>query len=110
MKDLTQMKCVACEGGVPKLTEGDAKAFLTHTPAWSLSPDATSIERSFTFKDFKEALAFANEVGAIAEDEGHHPEITVGWGKVKVYLTTHAIEGLSENDFIVAAKIDSITR
>ncbi len=110
MKDLTQMKCVACEGGVPKLTEGDAKAFLTHTPSWTLSPDYTSVERTFTFKDFKEALAFANKVGAIAEDEGHHPDITVGWGKVRVFLTTHAIKGLSENDFIVAAKVDKLER
>ena len=108
MKDLTQMKCVACEGGVPKLTEGDAKAFLTHTPLWTLAPDAASIMRNFKFKNFKEALAFANSVGAIAEEEGHHPEITVGWGKVSVHLTTHAIGGLSENDFIVAAKVDQL--
>ncbi len=108
MDNLADMKCVACEGGVPTLTEGDAKAFLTHTPLWTLSSEAASIERTFTFKDFKEALAFANLIGEIAEEEGHHPDLTVAWGKVKVFLTTHAIQGLSENDFIVAAKIDKL--
>jgi len=106
MKDLTQMKCVACEGGVTKLTEGDARAFLTHTPSWTLAEDFGSIRREFTFKDFKEALAFTNKVGEIAESEGHHPDLTLGWGKVGITLTTHAIGGLSENDFIVAAKVD----
>lgn len=106
--DLTQKKCVACEGGVPKLTEGDARAFLTHTPAWELSSDTSSISRTFSFKDFKEAMSFAIQIASIAEEEGHHPDLTVSWGKVKVFLTTHALGGLSENDFIVAAKVDQL--
>lgn len=75
-------------------------------PDWELEDD--EIERKFKFKDFKSAMAFANHVGDIAESEGHHPDIKIGYGKAKVTLTTHAIKGLSENDFIVAAKIDKI--
>lgn len=110
MKDLAAMKCVACEGGVPTLTRGDAEAFLTHTPSWKLSEDAKSISHEFPFKDFKSALSFANKIGEIAEEEGHHPDLTVSWGKVGVHLTTHAIGGLSENDFILAAKIDRLEK
>lgn len=75
---------------------------------WELVDGAKQIEKSFTFKDFKDALAFANRVGAIAEAEQHHPEIEIAWGKVEIELSTHAIGGLSENDFIVAAKIDAL--
>ncbi|MEK9161113.1 MAG: 4a-hydroxytetrahydrobiopterin dehydratase [Patescibacteria group bacterium] len=110
MQDLTQKKCVACEGGIPVLTKQDAEAFLTHTPFWTLSPDATFITRQFSLKDFKEALAFANRIGDIAEEEGHHPDLMVSWGKVGVHLTTHAVKGLSENDFILAAKIDLLEK
>lgn len=110
MTDLAQKKCVACEGGVPKLTRTDAEAFLTHTPEWALNGEATKISREFRFKSFKDALAFANRVGDIAEEEGHHPDLAVSWGKVGVRLTTHAIAGLSENDFILAAKIDRLEK
>lgn len=110
MTDLAQKKCVACEGGVPKLTRMDAEAFLMHTPRWSLNEDATEISREFRFKDFKEAMAFANAIGEIAEEEGHHPDLRVSWGKVGIHLTTHAIGGLSENDFIVAAKVDLLEK
>lgn len=77
---------------------------------WMLIDDAHLLVREFEFKDFAEALSFVNKVGAIAEEEGHHPDISFGWGRVSVELTTHAIEGLSENDFIVAAKIDEIKK
>jgi len=110
MTDLAQKKCVACEGGIPSLTKRDAEAFLTHTPSWTLSSDATSITRDFKFKNFKEAMAFANRIGDIAEEEGHHPDLSVSWGKVGVHLTTHAVKGLSENDFILAAKIDLLEK
>lgn len=106
MNELAQKKCVACEGDVPKLTRSDAEAFMTHTSSWTLAEDTNSITRNFKFKNFKEAMAFANKIGDIAEEEGHHPDLTVAWGKVGVFLTTHAIKGLSENDFILAAKID----
>ena len=85
-----------------------AEEYLKDISDWSLSEDAKKISKTFTFKNFKEALGFANKVGDIAEAEGHHPDMLVGWGKVHIELTTHAIGGLSENDFIVAAKIDEL--
>lgn len=104
---LTDKKCVACEGGVPSLTEAEILIFKPQVPKWTVSSDAKSILREFVFKDFKEALAFVDKVGAIAEEEGHHPDINLfQYKKVLVTLSTHAIGGLSENDFIVAAKID----
>ncbi len=75
---------------------------------WMLIDGARILARTFAFKDFADALAFVNKVGAIAEEEGHHPDITLAWGSVGVELMTHAIDGLSENDFIVAAKIDEL--
>ena len=85
-----------------------AEELMKEIPGWSLSQDAKSISNTFKFKNFKEALAFANGVGGVAETEGHHPDLLVGWGKVGVTLTTHTIGGLSENDFIIAAKIDEL--
>ena len=107
--DLTQKKCVACEGGTSPLNQIELDILLKQVPEWKLSTDIKTISRTFTFKNFADALAFTNKVGAIAEDEGHHPDIQLGWGKVQIELTTHAIGGLSENDLIVAAKIDQIT-
>lgn len=105
---LTEQKCVPCEGGVEPMTKVDAEAMLAfHLKDWVLSDDAKQISKKYAFKDFKEALLFVNAVGAIAEQEGHHPDIELGWGKVSITLTTHAIGGLSQNDFIVAAKIDA---
>ncbi|OGG53499.1 hypothetical protein A3H16_03740 [Candidatus Kaiserbacteria bacterium RIFCSPLOWO2_12_FULL_53_8] len=106
--DLAQKKCVACEGGAQPMTPMEATAMLGHVSGWELSHDKKSISKRFKFKDFARALAFTNAIGAIAESEGHHPDLTLGWGKVGVELTTHAIGGLSENDFILAAKIDAI--
>ena len=76
---------------------------------WKLAHDFKHISKEFTFKNFADALAFVDKIGALAEEEGHHPDITLAWGKVGVTLTTHAIGGLSQNDFILAAKIDKIT-
>ena len=90
------------------LTIQEANALMKELNDWTLSPDAKQIEKEFTFKNFAEALAFANSIGAIAEEEQHHPELEIGWGKVEVELSTHSIGGLSQNDFILAAKIDSI--
>ena len=106
MQDLTQQKCVACEGDVTPFNQVEAEVLLKQIPGWELSSDGKTISNKYTFKDFKEALAFVNTVGAIADSEGHHPDIELGWGKVNISLTTHAIKGLSQNDFIVAAKID----
>ncbi len=105
---LTDMKCIPCEGGVTPLSRTEAETLRAQTPEWKVAANAQSIARSFAFKNFAQALAFANKVGALAEDEGHHPELLVEWGRVTVTLTTHAIGGLSENDFILAAKIDAI--
>lgn len=106
-EDLVQKKCVACEGGMPPLNEVEARVLLAQVPGWELSADAKNIARRYAFPNFAQALAFANRVGALAEAEGHHPDLSLGWGYVLVTLTTHAIGGLSENDFIVAAKIDA---
>lgn len=90
------------------MTRLDAEAMLTHVPGWRLSEGGNSIAREYRFKNFAFALAFVNAVGAVAENEGHHPEIEFGWGRTRVMLSTHAIGGLSENDFIVAAKINRL--
>jgi len=105
---LAQKKCVACEGWETPLNKIEAEVLLKQVPGWELDADAKNISRKFKFKDFAQALAFTNKVGAIAESEGHHPDIELGWGRVAITLTTHAIKGLSENDFIVAAKIDEL--
>ena len=106
--DLTQKVCVACEGNVPPLNKIEATVLLKQIPGWETDDVGKFLSRKFTFKDFAEALAFVNAVGAIAESEGHHPDLELGWGRVRVSLSTHAINGLSENDFIVAAKINQI--
>ncbi len=107
--NLLEQKCVPCEGGVDPMTKADAEAMLEfHVKDWILSNDAKSISKKFEFKNFSDALSFVNKVGSIAESEGHHPDIELGWGKVNITLTTHAIGGLSQNDFIVAAKINHI--
>jgi 4a-hydroxytetrahydrobiopterin dehydratase len=106
--ELAQKKCVACEGDARPLNKIEAEVLLKQVNDWQLSSDAKTISKQFTFKNFAEAMAFANQVGEIAESEGHHPDLSIGWGRVGIELTTHAINGLSENDFIVAAKIDQI--
>jgi 4a-hydroxytetrahydrobiopterin dehydratase len=92
------------------MTPEQAKDMMEQVPEWKLSEDVKSISRLFGFKDFAKALAFTNEIGKIAEEDWHHPDIRLSWGKVEVKLTTHSIRGLSENDFIVAAKIDLLPK
>src|SRR3989344_5336762 len=114
--DLAQKKCVACEGFETPLDREEAEVLLKELngspdakgSGWRLSDDARQISKEFKLKNFADALAFTNKIGAIAEGEGHHPDIELSWGRVGVSLTTHAIKGLSENDFILAAKIDNI--
>jgi len=106
MEELAQKKCVPCEGGIPPLDEPTARSYLASLTGWSLA-DGKRISKEFTFKDFARALAFVNRVGAIAEAEGHHPDILLhSWNRVRLEIMTHAIGGLSENDFILAAKIE----
>lgn len=107
--DLAQKKCVACGGGAVPLNTVEANILLKQVNGWNLSSDAKKISKAFTFKNYVEAMDFANKITPIAESEDHHPDIFVSWGKVTVALTTHAIGGLSENDFILAAKIDKIS-
>ena len=105
---LASKKCVACEAGTPPLDETQVTKYkLQIDTSWNVTEKLLS--RDFKFKDFKEALDFINKVGAIAEEEGHHPDIHLtSYNKVKIELFTHAISGLSENDFILAAKIDQL--
>lgn len=106
--DLKQKKCVPCEGGVKPLTPDEYGAFLRDELTGWIEREEKMIEKEYKFRNFKEALAFVNKVGALAEEEGHHPDINLhGWNKVTLTLSTHAIGGLSENDFILASKIDA---
>lgn len=105
--NLTEQKCVACEGNVTPFDKDEAIVLIKQIPGWEISANAKSISRKYTFKDFKESLEFVNKVGTIAESEGHHPDIHMtDYKHVEIDLSTHAIDGLSQNDFIVAAKID----
>lgn len=103
--DLKNKKCLPCEGGVLPLTEEQSRGLLRELPNWKL--EGKTIVRDYQFKDFVEAVAFVNGVARVAEAEGHHPDILIyQYNKVRVTIWTHAIRGLSENDFILAAKID----
>lgn len=99
--------CVPCEGGVEPLKSEEVKTYLSllKTP-WKVSFDQKNISKHFKFKDFKEAMKFINKIADIAEDQGHHPDIEISYNKVDIELTTHAIGGLSPNDFIMASKIE----
>lgn len=101
-------KCVPCEGGVSALPAQEIEHLLSHVPGWSLTSDGKAIHRRFAFKNFRQALAFVNRIGEIAESEGHHPDVLFGWGYAEVILTTHAIDNLHQNDFIVASKINGL--
>ena len=108
MSELAQKKCVACESGMPPLNRDEATVLMKQITDWRLSGDARWISKEFTFKDFAEAMLRANKIADIANEEGHHPDLQISWGKLVVELTTHHIKGLSENDFILAAKIDAL--
>lgn len=110
MTDLANKKCVPCEGDFPPMTPEQARDLMEHVPGWELNADSTAISRAYTFKDFKEALDFTNAVGVLAEEEGHHPDIALSWGKVALTLSTHSIGGLSENDFILAVKLNDLSK
>ncbi len=106
--DLAQKKCVACESIQSPFVREEAQVLLKQIKGWTLSGDSRWLSKELKFKDFAEAMKFANAVADIANEQGHHPDLQVSWGKVVVELTTHNIKGLSENDFIMAAKIDTI--
>lgn len=106
---LVQGHCVSCEGGTQPMEKEEVAKYLTllKTP-WDVSVDGLAIQKKFEFKDFSESMVFVNAIAGIAEEEGHHPDIIISYNKVTVLLTTHAIEGLSTNDFIIASKLESI--
>jgi 4a-hydroxytetrahydrobiopterin dehydratase len=107
--ELIKKRCVPCEGGVPKLSREEAEAILKNVEGWALAPDASRISRSWTVKDFMAAIDFFNKVAALAEEENHHPDLHLeGYRKVTIALSTHAVKGLTENDFILAAKINHV--
>jgi 4a-hydroxytetrahydrobiopterin dehydratase len=110
MNNLETQHCTPCEGNTPPLSHEKSVDFLKQINEWTLLEDE-AIEKTFLFENFKEAMLFVNQVAEIAEAEGHHPDINLfSWNKVTIHLSTHAIEGLSDNDFILAAKIDAIVR
>lgn len=106
--DLVKKHCTACEGGVLPMSPEQANKYLSAVLGWALTEDKKGIRREFVFEDFKKTMEFVNKVADIAENEGHHPEFRVSYGSVVIELSTHAIGGLSENDFIVAAKINAL--
>ncbi|MBT92146.1 MAG: 4a-hydroxytetrahydrobiopterin dehydratase [Candidatus Pelagibacter sp.] len=112
MSDLQNKKCVPCEGGISALDLSEIHKYQKKVDGWNVKPNEKKIyflEKDFKFKNFLESQNFVNKVGEISEQEGHHPNISFGWGYAKITITTHAIEGLSKNDFILAAKINQIS-
>ena len=107
MSELASKTCVPCRGGVPPLKGKELASLHQQIPQWQVVNEH-HITRSFTFPDFRRALDFVNRVGALAEQQGHHPDILLAWGKVEVTLWTHKIDGLTESDLIMAAKIDKL--
>ena len=107
MADLASRECVPCRGGVPPMSRDEIKKFLSELQAWEVVREH-HLRKVYEFKNFREALAFVNRVGELAEEQGHHPDICFGWGRVEITIWTHKIDGLTESDFILAAKIDKI--
>jgi 4a-hydroxytetrahydrobiopterin dehydratase len=105
---LAEKSCVPCRGGIPPLGFDEAEALHQQAPDWELLDRATRIERTYRFKNFRDAFAFVERAAGLAESEGHHPDISFGWGYATVSLHTKKIKGLHENDFIMAAKLDRI--
>ena len=109
--DLAAKSCVPCRGGVPPLKGAELEALRTRLGGDWRVVNEHHLEKTYTFKDFKDALAFTNAVGSIAEREGHHPDIHLSWGRVGLEIWTHKIDGLTESDFVLAAKADeALTR
>ena len=112
MTDLSSKKCVPCEGGIPNFDITEIHKYLKMVDGWQVTKDELEIYyliKEFKFKNFLESQKFINKVGELAEKEGHHPDIWFGWGYAKIKIFTHAIKGLHESDFILAAKIDKIS-
>ena len=112
MSDLADKKCIPCEGGIPNFNITEIHKYLKKVDGWDVQSDENKVYflmKEFKFKNFKESQDFVNKVGNLAEQEGHHPDIWFGWGYAKIKIYTHAIKGLHESDFILAAKVDKIS-
>jgi 4a-hydroxytetrahydrobiopterin dehydratase len=107
MSELASRQCVPCRGGVPPLRGEELTELQAQLQGWQVV-DEHHLRKEYKFKDFKEAQAFVDQVGQLAEEQGHHPDICYGWGRAEITIWTHKIDGLTESDFILAAKIDRI--
>lgn len=107
MSELAEKQCIPCRGGVPPLTVDEIGPLAGQVPGWAVI-DGHHLDRNYTFSNFREALDFTNQIGDLAEEQGHHPDIYLAWGKVGVKLWTHKIDGLTESDFVMAAKIERL--
>ena len=111
MSDLSKKKCVACDGNIPPFDTSEIHKYLKKVDGWNVKSNEDKsfyLIKKFKFKDFKESQNFVNKISKISEDENHHPDISFGWGYCEVKIYTHAIKGLAESDFVLAAKIDKI--
>lgn len=106
---LSQKNCVPCRGGIPALSRSEFEPMLAELSGWQVKDD-NRLLKSYKFSDFKSAMELANQIGDLAEQEGHHPDLLVRWGELGIELWTHAVGGLTESDFILAAKIDCIKK
>ena len=104
---LSERSCIPCRGGIPPLEDDEIRPLAGEVPDWAVVRNH-HVEREFEFPDFRRALSFTNAVGELAEEQGHHPDIYLAWGRVRVSIWTHKIDGLTESDFILAAKIDEL--
>ena len=107
MSDLADLQCVPCRGGVPPLAGAEIEKLMEQLEGWQ-AVNEHHLQKTYPFKDFRESLAFVNRIGTLAEQQGHHPDICFGWGKAEVTIWTHKIDGLTESDFVLAAKIDKL--
>ena len=107
MSELADLQCVPCRGGVPPLAGLEIEKLVGQLEAWQVA-DEHHLSKTYRFKDFRESLEFVNRVGALAEQQGHHPDICFGWGTAEIRIWTHKIDGLTESDFVLAAKIDKL--
>jgi len=109
MSDLADQKCIPCHGGTPPLSADQIAKFSPQVPDWQVE-NSHNLRRKYAFPNFLEALSFVNRVAELAEQQGHHPDISFGWGYAELTIWTHAIDGLTESDFILAAKIDRLDK
>jgi len=107
MSELAERQCVPCRGGVPPMKGDEITEMSSQLPDWQVVNEH-HLQRNYRFKDFRETLDFVDRVGELAEEQGHHPDICFGWGKADITIWTHKIDGLTESDFVLAAKIDKL--